>query len=121
MSKARAVLCRSQVSYAVSPSGNGGPIHLGLIGYLLFCVWLMLDATRHNGLHADSNLVRACAAHQISHASLGHRREENEDGKQGEENAAGEPWAWHLGLMVKDGVDGRAQFRAASSSAIGGA
>ena len=94
MSKARAVLCRSQVLYAVSLSGNGGPIHLGLIGYLLLCVWLILDATRHNGLHADSNLVRACAAHQISHASLGYRREENEDGKQGE----GEH-AWHLGLM----------------------
>eukprot|EP00964_Phaeocystis_antarctica_P099175 scaffold65059_cov65-Phaeocystis_antarctica.AAC.7 len=72
----------------------------------------MLDATRHNGLHSDSNLVRPRAAHQIAHTSLGHRREENEDGKQGEENAADR--SWHPGFG-KDGVDGRAQFRAASS------
>ena len=77
----------------------------------------MLDATRHDGLHSDSNLVRPRAAHQISHTSLGHRREENEDGKQGEENAADR--SWHPGFG-KDGVDGRAQFRAASSLVRGG-
>ena len=92
--------CRTQLDQGVT----GEAIHLGFIGDLLLCVWLMLDAARHDGLHADSNLVRPCAAHQISHASLRHRREENEDGKQGEENAAGKPWARHW--FVKDGVDG---------------
>jgi hypothetical protein len=73
-------------------------MHLRLIGDLL--VWWMLDATSHNGLHADSNLVRACAAHQISHASLAHRREENEDSKEGEEKVASEPWAWHASHLL---------------------
>ena len=59
---------------------------------LLPSVWLMLGATHHD---ADRYLVRACGAQKISHASVGHRREEDEDGEQGEEKVAREPCASH--------------------------
>eukprot|EP00321_Phaeocystis_globosa_P004674 CAMPEP_0118824496 /NCGR_PEP_ID=MMETSP1162-20130426/10645_1 /TAXON_ID=33656 /ORGANISM="Phaeocystis Sp, Strain CCMP2710" /LENGTH=94 /DNA_ID=CAMNT_0006755137 /DNA_START=544 /DNA_END=828 /DNA_ORIENTATION=+ len=71
---------------------------LGLIERLLALlpsVCLMLGAARHDRLHADRYLVRSCGAQKISHASLGHRREEDEDGEQGEEKVAREPCASH--------------------------
>lgn len=73
-------------------------MYLGLIEHLLALLpsaRLMLGATHHDRLHADRYLVHACGAQKISHASLGHRREEDEDGEQGEDNMAGEPWASH--------------------------
>ena len=78
-------------------------MYLGLIERLLallFSVWLMLGATHHDGLHADRNLVRACGAQKISHASLGYRREEDEDGEQGEEKVAREPCASHHRIVT---------------------
>ena len=81
-----------------------GPMYLGLIERLLALlpsVWLMLGATHHDGLHADRYLVRACGAQKISHASLGHRREEDEDGEQGEEKVAGEPCASHDRIVTE--------------------
>lgn len=73
-------------------------MYLGLIEHLLALlpsVRLMLGATHHDGLNADRNLVRACGAQKISHASLGHRCEEDEDGEQGEQKVAGELRASH--------------------------
>ena len=79
-------------------------MYLGLIERLLALlpsVWLMLGATQHDGLHADRYLVRACGAQKISHASLGHRREEDEDGEQGEEKVAREPCASHHRIVTE--------------------
>ena len=81
-----------------------GPMYLGLIERLLALlpsVWLMLGATHHDWLHADRYLVRACGAQKISHASLGHRREEDEDGEQGEEKVAREPCASHHRIVTE--------------------
>ena len=73
-------------------------MYLGLIERLLALlpsVCLMLGAAHHDRLHADRYLVRSCGTQKISHASLGHRREEDEDGEQGEEKVAREPCASH--------------------------
>lgn len=78
-------------------------MYLGLIEHLLALlpsVRLMLGATHHDGLNADRNLVRACGAQKISHASLGHRREEDEDGEQGEQKVAGELRASHQSVLA---------------------
>ena len=102
LTKLRQSMPRTRSCYAASQMVLG-PMYLGLIERLLALlpsVWLMLGAAHHDRLHADRYLVRACGAQKISHASLGYRREEDEDGEQGEEKVAREPCASHHRIVT---------------------